>query len=363
MSSEVTPEIAPDVEVKKDETGITEAEDALRDLKEMGVDIAHTPEEAQENGGFTLDELRRVVSNLEKIEAVSDNALVRGQWARHNNKYLMVGNTIPKLPPGYYDNSVDSSGNLYFDPIRARTDDLLRFPDAATDKIIAEIETFWEREDVFRKFGLPYKRGILMWGPPGSGKTSTLQLLARDVVDRGGMMLIYQPELFIHAYRQLRQVQPETPLVVVMEDLDAILQRHSESQVLNTLDGADVIDRTVFVATTNYPENLGPRIVNRPSRFDRRLFVGDPSAQARTIYLESLVKKQGLPKGLDLRQMVKDTDTMSLAHVKELFVATVVIGTPYEEALGHLKEQHLNDPHSAQDRDKYHVLEREGQYI
>lgn len=340
------------------ETDVEVAEHAIESLREMGVDLVQTEDQASADGGFTLEELKRVVESLQIIERAGGESIFRGQWSQQNGKYTLIGNTLNALPPGYYDLQVDNVGALWFEPVRARGDRLLRFPDAATDKIVSEIETFWQREKIYQRFGLPHKRGILLYGPPGSGKTCTLQLLARDVVAREGIVLIYQPEIFIHAYRQIRHIQPDTPIVVLMEDLDAILKRHDESTVLNTLDGADTIEKTVFVATTNYPELLGERIINRPSRFDRRLFVGDPSPVARKMYLDDLIQDRKFESEATVEQMVRDTEGMSLAHVKELFVMHAVIGAPYKEAVANLREMHFEQPASTFDRDKYHSLEK-----
>jgi SpoVK/Ycf46/Vps4 family AAA+-type ATPase len=240
-----------------------------------------------------------------------------------------------------------------------RTDKLLRFPHAEVDTVLREIEIFWQREAVFQEFNLPYKRGILMYGPPGSGKTSALQLVARDVVDRGGIVLIWDTGLFTSAYRQIRAVQPETPIVVLMEDLDAILEGRIESAVLNVLDGAEEMHKVVFVATTNYPEKLGARIINRPSRFDKRIRVGHPDEVGRRMYLESLV--EGHPElEIDLDLYIKDTAGMSIAHLKELFVATVLIGVPYLDALKHLRAMHLDKASSTDDDEEF--VDRPGQY-
>jgi SpoVK/Ycf46/Vps4 family AAA+-type ATPase len=365
MYEDESPQEADIEELGPSDAERQEAEEAMTTLREMGVDLLTDEAEAEDAGGFTLGEMEKLVTAMQKIERLGpENPFVRRQWARQSGNYTLIGDTVPTLPAGYYDLSVDQAGNVFFVPLRPRTEKLLRFPDAATDKIVSEIETFWTREKVFQKFGLPFKRGILLYGPPGSGKTCTLQLLARDVVDRGGIVIIYQPELFKVAYRQLRNIQPETPVVVLMEDIDATLERHNESTVLNTLDGTDTIHKTVFVATTNYPEKLGERIINRPSRFDRRLFVDDPSDVARRMYLEEMVRGHKLPRGITVDMMVRDTKGMSLAHVKELFVLSVVIGAPYKEAHANLVEMHFEKPVSANDRDKYGSLKaREGQYI
>ncbi|NJO18646.1 MAG: AAA family ATPase [Thioploca sp.] len=61
-----------------------------------------------------------------------------------------------------------------------------------------------------------------------------------------------------------------------MEDLESILKSNNPSTVLNILDGVNSFDNIVFLATTNYPEELESRIKNRPSRFDRRFYIGPP---------------------------------------------------------------------------------------
>jgi hypothetical protein len=281
------------------------------------------------------------------------------QWARQGEYYTLVGDTVPKLPPGFYDLS-SSQGQLFLCPVQPRTDKILRFPHAAVDSVIEDIMAFWEREEIFAKFKLPFKRGILLYGPPGSGKTSALQLIARDVVERGGVVLMWNTYLFMQAYRHIRLVQPDTPLVVLMEDLDDILDGHHDSQVLNQLDGAESLHKVVFVATTNYPEKLGPRIINRPSRFDRRIKVSHPDETGRRMYIESLL--EGSDLDIDVEMLVRDTHGMSLAHVKELFISTVLIGTPYSQALRALKEMHLESVSSVDDNREF---EREygGPYV
>ncbi|MFK5088309.1 AAA family ATPase, partial [Klebsiella pneumoniae] len=77
-----------------------------------------------------------------------------------------------------------------------------------------------------------------------------------------------------------------------MEDIDATLEIYNESTVINLLDGVDRVDKIVFLATTNYPEKLGTRIMNRPSRFDKRFKVGYPTDNTRKIYLEHLIQDE-----------------------------------------------------------------------
>ena len=158
------------------------------------------------------------------------------QWATNDDgaAYTAAGKTVGELVPGYYDLS-SANGQVFFVPVHARTDELLEFPDSASEQVIQGIGDFWDREDMYRKYDIPFRRGILLWGPPGSGKTSTLQLIARDVVNRGGVVFSYRA-CFMDAYRQFRDIQPDTRIVCLMEDFETTLAK-SESHILNMLDG------------------------------------------------------------------------------------------------------------------------------
>jgi SpoVK/Ycf46/Vps4 family AAA+-type ATPase len=261
------------------------------------------------------------------------------QWSSSDNTiFYPASKTKIKLPSAVYEIKQSQRG-VFFQKIKAKTEGLVRFPDTTSDKVIAEITKFWEREDVFRKYNLAYKRGIMLYGPPGSGKSSTIQLVMADVIARDGVVLKFDnPFVFIEGMRILRAIQPKTPAVVVMEDIDSIIEEYSESEVLNILDGVNDVDRVVFLATTNYAGKLGGRIINRPSRFDKRFKIGFPNAAARRMYFEHIIGKDTLVASkVDLDKWVKDTQKMSIAHLKELFIAVTVLGDDYADAIKTLK--------------------------
>ncbi len=260
------------------------------------------------------------------------------QWTTTDNKsYFPAARSVDVLLPGLYEIRVTAAGALYFDKVQIGTENLLKFPETASQAVVNEIQTFWAREEMFKTHQLAFKRGMLLWGPPGSGKTCTIKLAIKDLVtNRSGVVIKFtQPQIFAEAMRIFRTIQPKTPVIVLMEDIDAILESYNESDVINILDGVDMIQKVVFLATTNYPEKLGPRILNRPSRFDKRFKIGMPNAESRHIYLRSLITgKKNIP---DLDRWVKDTDNFSIAHLKELFIAVVFLGDDYETALKTLK--------------------------
>lgn len=185
-----------------------------------------------------------------------------------------------------------------------------------------------------------------------SGKSCTIQLIMRDVVERGGVVIKFtHPSLFIEGIRKFREIQPNTPVVVLMEDVDSILEIYNESEVLNILDGVNQIEKCVFLATTNYPEKLGARIINRPSRFDKRFKIPHPSAESRRIYFEYIIGGAEKVKALkiDLDKWVEDTDEFSIAHLKELFTAVVILGDDYDEAIEALSLMKEDKPDSHDD--------------
>jgi SpoVK/Ycf46/Vps4 family AAA+-type ATPase len=258
------------------------------------------------------------------------------QWTSSDNKnFIPTSRTVERLPPGTYDIGMNQANGLFFEKVPVLENDLVVFPESNTEKIVGEIRRFWDREEIYRRHRLAFKRGILLYGPPGSGKSCTIQLVMNDVVQRNGIVINFcEADLFVAGARKLREIQPDTPVVVLMEDVDSILQDNEESSVLNVLDGVNQIDKVVFLATTNYPERLGERVINRPSRFDKRFKIGYPDERTRRIYFERIIgdKLIGDLK-IDLDLWVRKTDEFSMAHLKELFVAVAVLGDDFDEAV------------------------------
>ena len=173
-----------------------------------------------------------------------------------------------------------------------------------------------------------------------SGKSCAIKLIIKQVIAQGGIGLRFDnPTIFIRCMRTFRLIQPNTPVVAIMEDLDAIMENHPESIILNMLDGIDSFDNIVYLATTNYPQELEGRIKNRPSRFDKRFHIGFPNAKSREIYIKHLQTKTDSKNiDIDIEQWVKDTKDFTFAHIKELFTSVALFEHPYDEALADLHE-------------------------
>lgn len=263
------------------------------------------------------------------------------QWATADGRFFIpASDTVPKLPPGCYEIQFRPEGGIVFIDIPIKTGELVRFPDANSDKVIEEIRKFWKLRSKFKEHNLLFKRGICLWGPPGSGKSSTIQFVMRDLIEQGGICIKFtDPRSFTVGMRTLRRIEKKTRVIVIMEDIDAILETYNESDVLNLLDGIDFIEDVVFLATTNYPEKLGERVINRPSRFDKRFKIGFPNAESRKLYFEHLFKGVDLKAiNVEIDKWVEDTEDFSVAHMQELFIAVHVLGEDYTTALETLTE-------------------------
>jgi len=73
------------------------------------------------------------------------------------------------------------------------------------------------------------------------------------------------------------------------EDIDNPVDRGYEEEILSLLDGEHRVDRIVYIATTNYLKKLPARMINRPSRFDKRFFIDVPNDACRRVYLEHII--------------------------------------------------------------------------
>lgn len=195
-------------------------------------------------------------------------------------------------------------------------------------------------------------------GTAGIRESSTIKIVVKNVIERNGIAIEFSDRSdFINNFRALREVQPDIPVVVLMEDIDEIIRNANESRILQILDGMENLDKVVFLATTNYPERLGDRFINRPSRFDRRFKIGHPLSESRKMYLDYLFsssKDKKLIGKIDIEKWTEDTEGFSISHIKELFVAVCILGESYDETLSILNTMKEESVSSSQDEDDFY---------
>ncbi|KAJ8760071.1 hypothetical protein K2173_010927 [Erythroxylum novogranatense] len=167
----------------------------------------------------------------------------------------------------------------------------------------------------YQKFGLKSETGILLYGPPGCGKT----LIAKAVANEAGANFIYikGPELLDKyvgeselAVRTLfSRARTCSPCILFFDEVDALTTKRGReggwvverllNQLLIELDGADKRMGVIVVGATNRPEVMDPAVL-RPGRFGKLLYVPLPSSHDRGLILKALAKKKPIDLSVDL---------------------------------------------------------------
>jgi hypothetical protein len=185
--------------------------------------------------------------------------------------------------------------------------------------------SFFQREPWFRKMRLPFRRGYLLHGPPGNGKTTAI----RAILTSAGLTA-YTLRLFDSQIddgdldRVFERAVKHAPAMILLEDIDRAFPRTGESkskvslqQLLNCLDGVATGEGIVTVATANEPTILDPAILRRPGRFDRVVHFPNPSAVLRREYFCRMHEQF---VAADLNPVVSDSEGFSFAQLREAYI-------------------------------------------
>src|SRR5512136_1785704 len=189
--------------------------------------------------------------------------------------------------------------------------------------------------EIFERMGIRPPKGIMLFGPPGCGKT----LLARAVAteSEANFISIKGPEVFSKwvgesekAIREVfRKSRMAAPAVIFFDEFDSLVpgrgRGYSDSgvservirQLLTEMDGIATLEDVVIIAATNRPDIVDPAVL-RPGRFDRLIYVPEPDEKARLEIFKLYTKGMPLAKDVDLPKLAFDTKMYSGADIDGL---------------------------------------------
>tara|TARA_R110002003_G_scaffold242_5_gene17266 strand:- start:3803 stop:5437 length:1635 start_codon:yes stop_codon:yes gene_type:complete len=269
-----------------------------------------------------------LTTNEHKLDELLKQCGIWGQQL-HNEVWV--------FDQGYWQKSAE----LYNSVQKASWEDVILDEDMKKT-LISDVENFFDGRKTYEDLKVPWKRGVIYYGPPGNGKTISIKAMMHMLYQRGieGDDRMAVPTLYVRTLASfggpeysLRSIfakaRQEAPCYLVFEDLDSIVNDNVRSYFLNEVDGLKSNDGILMVGSTNHLDRLDPGIAKRPSRFDRKYFFPNPDFDQRVQYAKFWQGKLESNKDLDFpdklcTKIAEITGKFSFAYMQEAFVASLL---------------------------------------
>jgi transitional endoplasmic reticulum ATPase len=195
------------------------------------------------------------------------------------------------------------------------------------------VELPLKNPECFKRIGIKPPRGILLYGPPGVGKTYIVKALANEtgvnlIAIKGPEVLsMYVGESERHVREVFRRAKQVSPSIILFDEIDSLAPRRGMevgtrvteqvvSQLLTEMSGISEMEGVSVIATSNRPDLLDPALL-RPGRFDKLIYVPAPDEKTRLEIFKVHTKSMPI-KGVDLKKLAKETEGYSGADIEAL---------------------------------------------
>ena len=279
----------------------------------------------------------------EIVEETSPLATLLLSWLLPIGIFVLLGQYMSKK---LMDKAGGGAGSMMFNlgksnaKVYVKSSDGIRFSDVEgvdeAEENLQEIVDYLENPAKYREIGASMPKGVLLVGPPGTGKT----MLAKAVAGEANVPFFSMSgsefvEMFVgmgaSKVRDLfRQAKEKAPCIVFIDEIDAIGQKRSGgqyggndereqtlNQLLTEMDGFDGSNGVIILAATNRPESLDPALT-RPGRFDRRVPVDLPDLKGREAILKVHAKKIKVADDVDFLQVARMASGASGAELANI---------------------------------------------
>ncbi|CAN3372566.1 hypothetical protein DIURU_004940 [Diutina rugosa] len=200
-----------------------------------------------------------------------------------------------------------------------------------SEGLVRDVQDFLNSGDWYHKRGIPYRRGYLLYGPPGSGKTSFIQALAGELDYNICILNLSENNLTDDRLNHLMNHIPDRS-ILLLEDIDAAFNKREQSEdkgynngvtfsgLLNALDGVASAEECITFMTTNHPEKLDPALL-RPGRVDYKVLVDNASRwQVQQMFMRFYEGEEQLCEEFLRKFDEAGVEKVSTAQLQGLFV-------------------------------------------
>jgi len=284
------------------------------------------------------DSYNRPIRRLYVAAPAGEN--VKGRYHEHTDALLLAAGAWTKeLHDEIYvfDDAQWEKSAAMFKSIQGNSWDDVILPATLKENLVKDVVSFFDSRDLYASMRVPWKRGVILHGVPGNGKTVSIKALINSLSKHDPPV----PALVVKSFdncsgpkwamkAMFAHARAMAPCLLIFEDLDSLIGPKTRSYFLNEVDGLESNDGILMIGSTNNLDKLDSSITKRPSRFDRKYHFKVPEESERVAYCRYWASKFADKSTVDFPDEVsqvvaKMTEGFTFAYLKELFISSLLI--------------------------------------